>query len=103
MCICRSRTRLKANRPANKKKLIPATPANLVEVQCDPRQSQRREPIEHHVRQQLAKFDDRFLISFFEHPAERGHIRQSLQPQQPLDHGIVAIMIAITQFAKAQQ
>ena len=74
-----------------------------VEVERDPRQAEGGQALKEHLSKQPAEVVHALGIGVLEHAADRGHIGQTFEAEQPLDHRIVAIRSAVAQFAKAQQ
>ncbi len=74
-----------------------------VEVQRQPPQPERHQPLQHQSPDRAAQVLRASCISLHQGAADRGHIRQAAQSQHPLHHRIVAVVPTVTQLPVAQQ
>ena len=61
------------------------------------------EALDEQLLQQRAEVGNTLSVGVLEHSAEGGDVGQALQPKQALDEGIVAIGLAFTELAVAEE
>ena len=77
--------------------MAPCTQHRPVEVQRHRRKSLNRQALHDQMPRLDLHFADALCICTGERAAERGHVRQSLQTENPFDHRVIAIVVHVSQ------